>query len=191
MDSAASTLFGKTRQSVLNALFSAGEDGVYLRQLERESGISAGALHHELGRLIKADLVRKKKDGNRVLYRINITHPIAEPLREIVDKTCGIHFKLREALEPIEDQIHFAAIYGSIAKGTSHGSSDVDLLLVGNLTPAQVIDQIQQLETSLGREIGFRIYSQKEFSERSRTDPFLTKVLNQPLIPLIGTIDDT
>ena len=190
MDPTAPILFGKTRQAVLSALFEAGESGVYLRQLERQSGISTGALHHELRQLIKADLVRKQKDGNRVLYEINQTHPVTAPLRDIFEKTCGIPAQLRQALAPIEGQIHIAAIFGSIAKGTSHGASDIDLLLVADLTPTQVIEQIQPLESSLSREIGFRLYSPKEFQERSTTDAFLKKVLNQPMIPLIGTIDD-
>jgi predicted nucleotidyltransferase len=190
MDPAASTLFGKTRQAVLTALFEAGDSGIYLRQMERESGISTGALHQELGQLIKADLVRKHQDGNRVLYKINQTHPVTAPLREIVEKTCGIPAQLRQALQPLENQIRFAAIFGSIAKGTNHSASDIDLLLVADLTPTQVIEQIQQLESSLGREIGFRIYSPTEFHERSKTDEFLKKVLNQPLIPLLGTIND-
>lgn len=190
MDPAASILFGKTRQAVLSALFEAGEAGIYLRQLERQSGISTGALHHELQQLIKADIVRKHQDGNRMLYEINQAHPVTAPLREIVEKTCGIPAQLREALAPIEGQVHLAAIFGSIAKGTSHGGSDIDLLLVADLTPTQVIEQIQPLENSLGREIGFRLYSPAEFKQRAGTDAFLKKVLNQPMILLIGAIDD-
>lgn len=190
MEVTASVLFGKTRQAVLAALFEAGEAGIYLRQLERQSGISTGALHHELRQLLKADVVCNRKDGNRVLYQINQTHPVIEPLREIVEKTCGAPAQLRQALAPIKDQIHFAAIFGSVAKGTSHGASDIDLLLVADLTPTQVIDQIQPLETSLGREVGFRLYSPEEFKERVATDSFLKKVFNQPMIPLIGTIED-
>jgi len=190
MDPTASVLFGKTRQAVLAALFESGEEGVYIRELQRGSGISSGALHHELRQLIKADLVRKQQDGNRVRYKINQAHPITAPLREIVEKTCGIPAQLQQALAPVKDQIHFAAIFGSIAKGISHGASDVDVLLVADLTPSQVIEQIQPLEYSLGREIGFRLYGPKEFQKRATTDEFLKKVLNQPMIPLIGTIDD-
>ena len=189
MDPVASILFGKTRQAVLTALIEAGDTGIYLRQLEQASGVSVGALHRELGQLSKADLVVKRQDGNRVIYALNPQHPITAPLREIIDKTCGLPAQVRDALQPLADQIHYAAIYGSIAKGTSHSASDVDLLLVADLTPQQVIEPIQALEHRLGRQVGFRIYSPAEFQQRSEHDAFLKKVLSQPLIAVMGGLE--
>lgn len=190
MDPAASVLFGKTRQAVLTALFERGPRGIYVRELERQTGISSGALHHELGQLMRADLVQKASDGNRVIYRINDSHPIFAELRGIVGKTCGLPGQVREALDGLGPHIRFAAIFGSTAHGNSHSGSDVDLLVVGNVSPAQLIDQIQPLEEQLQREIGFRLYSPEEFAQRRKQDPFLTRVLNRPLIELIGSLDD-
>ncbi len=189
MDPAASVLFGKTRQAVLSALFERDADGIYVRELERQTGISTGALHHELRQLMRADLVEKTNDGNRVVYRINEAHPIYAELRGIVEKTCGVPAQVRDALDDLESDIEFAAIFGSTARGTSHASSDIDLLVVGDLTPSKLIDRIQPLEEQLHREIGFRLYTQEEFSQRRQVDPFLTRVLSRPLIPIFGTID--
>lgn len=190
MDPAASVLFGKTRQAVLSTLFERGADGVYVRELERQTGISTGALHHELRQLMQADLVEKTNDGNRVVYRINESHPIHAELRGIVEKTCGVPAQVREALGELEPDIQFAAIFGSIARGTSHAGSDIDLLLIGDLTQSELIERIQPLEERLHREIGFRLYTRDEFDERRQTDPFLARVLSRPLIPIIGSIDD-
>jgi predicted nucleotidyltransferase len=189
MDPAASVLFGKTRQAVLSALFERGADGIYVRELERQTGISTGALHHELRQLMQADLVEKTKDGNRVVYRINDSHPIYTELRGIIEKTCGVPAQVRAALGDLESDIDFAAIFGSTARGTSHAGSDIDLLLVGELTQSKLIDHIQPLEERLHREIGFRLYTREEFNKRRQSDPFLTRVLSRPLIPIIGAID--
>ena len=191
MDPAASVLFGKTRQAVLTSLFERGSKGVYVRELERQTGISTGALHHELQKLTEADLIEKDNDGNRVIYRINESHPISAELRGIIEKTVGLPAQLRRVLSDLESVIRYAAIFGSTARGTSHSGSDIDLLVVGELSPSQVIERIQPLEERLQRDIGFRLYTPQEFEQRRQQDPFLTKVLNRPLIPLMGTVDDT
>lgn len=190
MDPTASVLFGKTRQAVLAALFERGVDGIYVRELQRQTGISTGALHHELQQLMQADLVEKSEDGNRVIYRLNESHPIHHELRRIVEKTCGLPAQLGEALQPLEARIRFAAIFGSIAQGTSHAGSDVDLLLVAELSQSQVIERIQPLEERLQIEIGFRLYTPREFTQRQTKDPFLIRVLTRPLIRIIGSLDD-
>jgi predicted nucleotidyltransferase len=190
MDATASVLFGKTRQAVLAELADSLEQGLYLRELQRRTGISTGALHHELGQLMKADLVERFEDGNRVNYRLNRSHPIHDELRRIVEKTCGLPARIREALAPQSQRIDWAAIFGSIAQGTSHAASDVDMLIVGEVTPAEIIECIQPLESDLGREIGFRLYTPEEFAERRESDGFLQKVLSRPLIELLGPMHD-
>ena len=189
MDPTASVLFGKTRQAVLTSLFERGSEGIYVRELERQTGISTGALHHELQKLMQADLIQKDTDGNRVIYRVNQSHPVCEELRGIVEKTIGLPAQVREVLLDLQPAIQYAAIFGSTARGTSHSGSDIDLLLVGDLSPSQVIERIQPLEERLKREIGFRLYTPQEFAHRRKQDPFLIKVLRRPVIPLMGNLD--
>lgn len=191
MEITASVLFGKTRQAVLSELAASPDPGLYLRELQRRTGISSGALHHELGQLMKAELVERANDGNRVIYRLNRSHPIHDELRRIIEKTCGLPARIRRALMPLSERIDRAAIFGSIAQGTSHAESDVDVLIVGKVTPAEIIECIQPLENELGREIGFRLYSPGEFAERREGDAFLQKVLRRPLIELLGRMDAT
>ena len=90
MEATAAVLFGKTRQAVLALLFERPERAYYLRELARATGISPGALQHELGQLQKADLVTRSQDGNRVVYRANTAHPVFADLQSIVRKTCGL-----------------------------------------------------------------------------------------------------
>jgi|SRR6056297_381058 len=190
MEVTASVLFGKTRQAVLSELADSPDPGLYLRELQRRTGISSGALHHELGQLMKADLVERFKDGNRVIYRLNRSHPIHDELCRIIEKTCGLPARIRQALEPLSQRIDWAAIFGSVAQGSSHAGSDVDVLIVGEITSAEIIECIQPLESALGREIGFRLYSPEEFAARKGSDAFLQKVLSRPLIELLGRKHD-
>lgn len=191
MEATAAILFGKARQAVLALLFEQPEQAYYLRELARQTGISPGALQHELGQLQKADLVERSQDGNRVTYRANMAHPVFADLRSIVRKTCGLPAQINAALQPFTGQIRFAALYGSLAKGSNHARSDVDLLIVGDLTLEQALAAIVPVEVRIGREVSVRIYSQEDFrTRREQGEHFITNVMSGPLTPLIGTPDD-
>lgn len=191
MDAVAAVLFGKTRQTVLAILFDQPQRAYYLRELARQAGVSPGALQRELGQLQKADLVDRSQDGNRVAYRANSAHPIFPELQSIVRKTCGLPAQIKAALVPCAGQIRFAALYGSVAKGIDHARSDVDLLIVGEISLQQTLAAIVPVEERIGRDIGFRLYNAQDFRERrSQEDRFLNNVLNGPFTCLIGTPDD-
>jgi predicted nucleotidyltransferase len=138
---------------------------------------------------MKADLVERFEDGNRIIDRLNRSHPIHYELRRIIEKTCGLRARIRQALEPLSQRIDWAAIFGSVSRGTSHAASDVDRLLIGVLTQSELIERIQPLEAKLNREIAFRLYTRNEFDNRRQSDPFLTRVLYRLLMPIVGTID--
>lgn len=191
MDSTAAILFGKTRQAVLALLFDTPDQSYYLREMARRTGIAPGPLQHELGQLLKADLVIRAKDGNRVTYRANSAHPVFADLQGLVSKTCGLPAQLTTALAPHAPNITFAAIYGSLAKGTSHARSDVDLLVVGDIDLQTILAAMAPVESRIGREIGARVFSREEFRERRAShDHFIEGVLAGALTPLLGTPDD-
>lgn len=191
MDAAAEVLFSKTRRAVLGLLFDQPGKSYYLRQLARLTGIGPSVLQHELNRLVHADLASRESDGNRVLYRANEAHPVYPELRQLVVKTCGVATRIADALRPHEDSITFAAIYGSVASGDTHARSDVDLLIVGDLSLADVVEAVSPLEEQLGREISVRLYPPDEYGiRRAGGDRFLARVMGRPMISLLGTPDD-
>jgi predicted nucleotidyltransferase len=191
MDSTASILFGKTRQAVLALLFEQPERLFFLRELSRLTGISLGALQHELEQLGKANLILRAKDGNRVVYRAHTGHPVFAELQAIVHKTCGIPSALKEALAPLAKKITFAAIYGSIAKGTDHARSDLDLLIVGQVGLDQATTALAPVEERIGREISLRLFSREEFQRRrAQADSFLERVMSGQLTPILGEPPD-
>jgi predicted nucleotidyltransferase len=186
-DATASVLFGKTRQAVLALLYTQPDRDFYLRELSRLTGISAGALQHELNALARADLITKAKSGSRVNYRANQLHPIFADLRAIVEKTSGAAELLRTALAPMADEISLAFIYGSTAKGTNRASSDVDLIVVGDVDLADLVRHLGPVEERLGREVSPRVFSKREFAARLKSkDRFLTSVVRGSKQILLG-----
>jgi uncharacterized protein len=191
METVTSILFGKTRQAVLAALFGVEGERAHLREIARRTGIGPGPLQHELSRLVAADLVTRSEDGNRVVYQANTAHPVFAELRGLVLKTCGLPEQLRAALMPLAGGISRAIVFGSIAKGTSHGKSDVDLLVVGSIQLEGLLAALDPVERRLGREISVRLFTVAEFEKRRKTgDRFLRGVLAGPTIPVIGSTND-
>lgn len=191
MDSAANTLFGKTRQAVLVLLFEQPNAAFYLREISRLTGLSPGQLQTELTQLTDADLVLRTMDGNRISYQANRQHPVFGELQALVGKTCGLPSRIRTALEPAAKEIQFAAIYGSFAKGGNHARSDIDLIVVGEISLEALVSLIQPVEEQSGREISIRLYGLTDFKKRQESgDHFLQSVLNGPLIPLMGQAHD-
>ena len=140
-----------------------------------------------MGRLGRAEIIKRARDGNRVTYRANTSHPVFEDLQSIVHKTCGIPSLIKAALAPFLKKITFAAIYGSIAKGTDHARSDVDLLIVGSLGLDQATEALAPVEERIDREIGLRVFSKEEFRRRrAREDSFLHRVMSGPLTTILG-----
>jgi predicted nucleotidyltransferase len=191
MESAGSILFSKTRQAVLTALFTVVDERAHLRELARRTGIRPGPLQHELSLLVSADLVTRVKDGNRVVYQANGSHPAFQELRGLVLKTCGFQEQLRTALSTFGEQISLALIFGSVAKGASHGKSDVDLLVVGTTPLDAILAAIEPIEHQLGREISVRLFEVSEYKyRRDSRDRFLTTIISGPTIPIIGNPHD-
>jgi len=98
---------------------------------------------------------------------------------------------VRRALEPLKTRIALALIYGSVAKHTDAGGSDIDLLVVSSdLTLEDLYAQLSPIERQLGRQVNPTLYTPDEFRKRRRGgNAFLQSVLDGPVIELIGEVD--
>lgn len=190
MDKVASTLFGKARQAVLTTLFQQPERSFFMRELSRLTGIGTGPLQHELAQLVEADLLLREPDGNRTNYRANTGSPVFPELRSLVEKTCGMPIVIATALDTLGAQITHAAIYGSIAKGSNHGKSDIDLIVVGEVEFNKLVSVMTSAEARLGREISPRLFHETELRRRlNEDDRFTCSVVAGPLLIVKGEWD--
>ena len=113
--------------------------------------------------------------------------PTSEPKRDLrcsptwrglVEKTAGLLPTLERLLELFDTRVDVAFVYGSVARGEEHATSDVDLLVIGAVGLAELAPALRKAETQLGREVNVTSYSQAEFRTKVRAgDHFLTEVL--------------
>lgn len=181
-------LFTKAQQKVLALLFGQPDRSFYLNELVRLADMGRGAISRELSKLTDAGLLVMTKQGNQKHYQANKASPIMLELVAIVRKTFGVAEVLKSALVPILPKLKKAFVYGSIAKGSEHAGSDVDVMLVGeDLSYSEVMQLLEQAELELQRTINPAIYTPDEFAKRlAEGQSFLTRVLAEETIDLLA-----
>lgn len=184
-------LLGETRTAILATLLLRPEKSRHVRDLERTTGLSPGALHRELTALVALEVLRREQVGRQVFYRANPDCPVLPELTGLLRKTAGLVDILREGLQPLSDQIDAAFVYGSMAKGNVHAHSDVDLMVVGSIGFGDVVLSIQPTQEALGREINPTVLSREEFDKRrTQMDSFVTAIWREPKLWLLGNADE-
>lgn len=187
--SMADALFTRTQQRVLGFVFGQPDREFGTVELIKLAASGSGAVQRELQRLAASGLVTYTRLGQQKRYRANRESPVFEELRSIIEKTAGVPQVLQAALAPLQDKIHFAALYGSVAKHADSATSDIDLLLVSDeLTLEQTFEALAPAEHRLGRRINPTLFSSDEYRKRRRSkQPFLTKVLSGTYVALVGS----
>jgi predicted nucleotidyltransferase len=190
--SLADALFSTTQQRVLGLLFGQPERSFYATELIGLAGAGSGAVQRELARLEQSGLVTVRRLGTQKHYQANPESPLFSELSGIARKTVGLAEPLREALAPLASRVIAAFVYGSVAKRRDTAASDVDLMVVSDtLTYADIFGALEPLAAKLGRAINPTVYSRRELARRRKEDnAFVTRVLAQPKVWIIGAEDD-
>ena len=159
----------------------------YQREL---AGLTASRLvqvQRDLLRLEGAGLIARRRHGNRVYYRACSGHPAFADLQAVFAKTIGVAEVLRRPLLMLQDQIHVAFIYGSVAAGRELAGSDIDVLVVSAHDPRALATVLAEAGEQLGREVNLVTYSAPELRSRlAAGTPFLSGVLDGSKIWLLG-----
>ena len=181
-------LFTVTQQKVLGLLYGKPDQSFYANEIARWAQVGKGSLMRELDRLNQAGILTLKRQGNQTHYQANAACPIYGELQSIVRKTFGIGEQLQAALAPLTDHLVWAFVYGSIAKGSDHSGSDIDLMLIGeNLDYADVMERLLSVEERLGRSINPTIYTPADWlAKKAAGNSFVVRVSEQDKINLIG-----
>src|SRR5687768_6210301 len=146
-------LFGAYRRRVLSLLLLHSEQGFYVREIGRLTGVPAGSLHREVTQLAEAGLLQRSATGNQVRYQADASCPIIGELAGIFRKTAGLADVLREALSPLAKAVRVAFVFGSVAQGKERATSDVDVMVIGSSKFEKVVGALAPAEEKLRRHI--------------------------------------
>jgi DNA-binding transcriptional ArsR family regulator len=181
-------LLPKTRQGILAALLVQPDKPWYVSELARRMDVPPSSLQRELHNLTQAGILKTHRQGRMVYYQANADSPIFPDLRSLLLKTAGLTDVLADVLNPLAGKVQVAFVYGSMASGSEQSDSDIDLILIGTLAPAELAVALRGARDVLGRDINPTVYSPAEFREKHKAgNPFLTRVLDKPKLLVVGT----
>ena len=181
------SLFGRTRQALLALLYTRADEAHLQEQLIRFAALGRGSVQRELEFLTRAGIVRRSLRGRQVYFQADPDCPIYSELRSLIVKTSGVADVLRVALGPLADRVSAAFIYGSVARGDEKRNSDVDVMVIGEVSFAETTEALGPAQNTLGREVNPSVYPPAEFRAKLLAKHhFLTSVLKSEKIFLIG-----
>ena len=189
--SLATFLFSEYRRKVLALLLLHPDDQYHQREIARLTGTISGTLSRELAKMVEVGLLKKQRVGNQIQYRAAIDCPVFEEISSILRKTDGWLQSLSAALEPMSERITAAFIFGSMASGTANSGSDIDLMVIGDVSFSELINTLHPLQESLGREINPKQYPENEWFQLVKEQGgFVREVLSKPKLFVIGTEEE-
>jgi predicted nucleotidyltransferase len=163
----------------------------YQRELERVVGAQLRQIQVELKRLESVGLISVRRHGNRVYYKAVQTHPAFHDLKRAFIKTVSVGDALRQSASALAGTVELAFVFGSVARGDDRSSSDIDVAVVGDASPREVMTVLAGIGEDLGREINVAVYSVAEFVQKARDEHhFVGELVRAPKIWLIGGDDE-
>ena len=181
------SLFGKTRQALLSQLYTRPDEALLQEDLIRLAALGRGSVQRELDFLTRAGILHRMVRGRQVYFQANPDCPIYPEVRALIVKTAGVADVLRNALVPLADRVELAFVYGSVARAQERRGSDVDVMIIGEVSFSDASQALGGVQATLGREVNPSVYSAREFRAKLLAKhPFLNSVFKGKKIFLIG-----
>ena len=179
------------RAKVLAWMFSHPEERFFVRQLESLLEVDSANLSRELVRLAELGILTCVVEGRQKYYQAIASCPVFSELQGLVVKTEGLADLLRNALRPLGDKIDFAFVFGSMASGKVTANSDVDLMILGNMSFGKLASALRAVQKKTGREVNPTVYPRGEFLNKLKSGhAFLKRVMDGRKIFLVGSEDE-
>lgn len=175
-------LFGsKTRVKLLHLFLNNPNRAFYVREITRKIDEQINSVRRELANMLSIGIVKSETSNNRLYYEINQEYVHYEPLRQIFadpslgsgNATTSDSNDWAKRLKPLGD-VRVALFSGSLVRGST---SDVDVVLAGNINKTQAKKFIKELEEEEGRTLNYSVMSYEDFYYRlSIRDRFVTTI---------------
>jgi predicted nucleotidyltransferase len=178
----------KVRQDILLEFFNNPQKSSHVSEIARETRHTIPTVSRELSKLEKANIFTSKMVGRSKVYSLSDSR-ILPPLKQLFFQTKGIEGLLKNILNKHLD-IEFAFIFGSYASNTTSPTSDIDLLVVGDMDSSILDGQLHDLSDFLKRDIHLVLLSSAEFKENKKSDIFLKNVLEGNTISLTSKTEN-
>ncbi len=152
----------KTRIKLLLKFFLNSNTTSYLRGLEGEFGESSNAIRVELNKLEEAGMLSAELIGNKKMFKANTKHPLFKEIHNILLKHIGLDSIIENVVERLGD-VNRVYLVGDFAKGLN--SQIIDLIFIGNIDKAYLLELIEKAESLIQRKVRYLIYQENELPD--------------------------
>jgi hypothetical protein len=180
-------LFGsKTRVKLLHLFLNSPGQSFYVREITRKIDEQINSVRRELSNMLEVGIITSDSADNKLYYQVNQRYDYYVPLRAIFgDSVTELHAVQVAADSPADEyttavrglpSLRLALFAGVLVRGST---SQIDIVLVGDLSASKVSTVIKRIEKGEGRDINYTVLSYDEFYYRlSVRDRFITEILN-------------
>lgn len=173
-------------QRVLGATLLQPDRSFTLQELLRLADSGRGSAQKQVDRMVEVGVLQEDaRRGRQRSIRANTEFILYPELVSIARKSFAVAEPLREALWPFSELISSAFVFGSLAKGTDTGRSDIDLIVIGSAPFLELSDTLHLAEQGLLRPINFFLYEPLEWAALSDTDPILSQIAQGPTLKIL------
>lgn len=160
-----------------------------MSELSRKLSMPLTTAQREINRLSEAGLIAERRVGRTRVVRANPANRYTRPLTELLTLAFGPHVVIREEFSGIPAA--GVAIYGSWA-ARYHGvagppPADVDVLVVGEPSRADVYDAAEHAEQRIGFPVNVTLRSPARWAAAS--DALIQQIRSAPLVWVLEPTD--
>jgi len=156
-----------------------------ISEIGRRAGVLPAVAHREVTRLVDADVLRDRREGNNRLVRANTEHPLWPLMSQIVTETYGPVPVLRNLFAGVPG-IAEAYLYGSWAARRAGQPGppprDIDVVVIGDPSRTGLLAVADAAQRQLHTEVNIHATTPEAWA--AKDDPFLVTVASRPLVAL-------
>jgi len=176
-------LFGsKTRVKLLHLFLNNPDRAFYVREITRKIDEQINSVRRELANMLSIGIIKSENSNNRLYYEVNQDYAHYAPLRAIFANS----ELASEAVQAVDGNdwakrfktlgdVRVALFSGQLVHGST---SDVDVLLAGNINKTQAKKFMRELEDDENKSLNYTVMSYEDFYYRlSIKDRFVTAII--------------
>lgn len=183
-------MVSRVRSKLIRIFLSNPQEMYYVRELTRAAKEEINAVRRELARMSEKGMVKSEQRGNRLYYQFRESYPFYQELLAIVAKSTSLGKQIITN-RPKLGFIKFAFISPKFIRGLKRNEGEVDLVIIGKVIMPQIEQIVNNFEKEKSLEVNYSCMTEEEFDYRkNRKDPFITGILSQGRIMLIGDESD-
>lgn len=149
-----SDVLGPIRARVLTALARTSQPASGREVARLADGLAPSSTHRELQTLVTMGLVTARASSHATTYSLNRRHVLWPPIAEILGSTARVEHRIRESVERHLSGTVSCALFGSVARGDSTPTSDIDVLIVTDTESDAVVDALDRIRDELAQFTG-------------------------------------